>query len=124
MGDESSGDFVVQQHRAERAGLHHDFRLAMGGVLKSWAVPKGVPTESGIKRLAIQVADHPIGYKDFSGVISEGYGKGEVEIWDDGKYTLINQSPEYLFFQLRGDKLKGNYHMRHWKGSQWLLWKQ
>lgn len=122
--EQETGDFVVQLHRAERAGLHQDFRLAMGGVLKSWAVPKGVPVESGVRRLAIQVPDHPFSYKAFSGTIHEGYGKGEVEIWDEGQYSLINQSPTALFIQLRGDKLKGNYHLKHWEGKKWLIWKQ
>lgn len=128
--------FVVQRHKASH--LHYDFRLEMDGVLKSWAVPKGPSLNPGDKRLAMMVEDHPYSYKDFKGIIPEGYGAGIVEIWDKGKYTdLENSSKETaekklkaglkagnLKFTLHGKKLKGEFALVKLKGKQenaWLL---
>ena len=121
-GDEASR-FVVHRHQASH--LHYDFRLEMEGVLKSWAVPKGVPTEPGVRRLAVQVEDHPIDYIDFSGEIPEGeYGAGTVEIWDKGEFQLAKKMPGQLEFTLKGDKLSGAYVLIHTDGQNWLLIKR
>jgi len=116
--------FVVQLHHARH--LHYDFRLEMDGVLKSWAVPKGPPTQPGVRRLAVMVEDHPLSYIEFEGVIPEGmYGAGKVEIWDKGTYTLKSRSTNKLEFILDGEKLKGEYALIKFKGNEnWLLIKK
>src|SRR5580704_6457982 len=105
--------FVIQKHAASR--LHYDFRLEIGGVLKSWAVPKGVPYVKGEKRLAVQVEDHPVSYIDFEGTIPKGqYGGGTVMVWDrgtfssDAKFPLQELEHGKLHFTLAGKKLKGD----------------
>ncbi len=119
-----SGRFVIQKHHATR--LHYDFRLEMDGVLKSWAVPKEPPTESGVKRLAVQVEDHELSYIDFEGAIPEGmYGAGKVEIWDKGTYMLKHRTKDKVEFVLHGEKLTGNYILIRFKGAKnWLLFKK
>ena len=100
--------FVIHKHFASH--LHWDLRLEMGGVLKSWAVPKEPSTKKGIKRLAIQVEDHSLNYADFEGEIPEGnYGAGKVEIWDNGTYELEEIKKDKIIFDLHGKKLKGKY---------------
>ncbi|MFQ5862968.1 MAG: DNA polymerase ligase N-terminal domain-containing protein [Candidatus Brocadiales bacterium] len=103
--------FVVHEHRARR--LHWDLRLEMGGVLRSWAVPKGPPKNPGIKRLAVQTEDHPVDYIDFEGVIPEGhYGAGTVEVWDAGGFKLVEEKKDReLKFTLNGKKLQGTYFL-------------
>ncbi len=112
--------FVVQKHQAR--SLHYDFRLEMRGVLRSWAIPKGPPLEPGIRRLAIQVEDHPIDYLNFVGEIPQGeYGAGSVEIWDRGEFNLEKESADILEFSLRGKKLFGSYALIHTDDKNWLL---
>ena len=112
--------FVVQEHHASH--LHWDFRLEKDGVLKSWAVPKGVPEEKAVKRLAIQVEDHDLDYIDFEGTIPEGqYGAGTVNIWDSGDYELESETDKRIVFELYGKRLKGIYSLVHLKEKQWLL---
>jgi len=116
--------YVIQKHGATH--LHYDLRLEMGGVLKSWAIPKTPPTESGVKRLAVQVEDHPIDYADFKGTIPEGqYGAGTVEIWDRGEYVLKEKTDDKLIFEIRGNRLKGLYCLIRFKGKEnWLFFKK
>jgi bifunctional non-homologous end joining protein LigD len=112
--------FVVQEHHASH--LHWDFRLEMEGVLKSWAVPKGVPEKASVKRLAIQVADHELDYIDFEGEIPKGqYGAGTVKVWDSGTYELESESEKAIAFTLNGKRLKGRYSLVHLKQNQWLI---
>ena len=112
--------FVVQEHHARN--LHWDFRLEKEGVLKSWAVPKGVPEKKAVKRLAIQVEDHELDYIHFEGTIAEGeYGAGTVQIWDSGTYALESESEKTIVFDLTGKRLKGKYSLVHLKEKQWLL---
>jgi bifunctional non-homologous end joining protein LigD len=107
--------FVVQKHDASR--LHYDFRLAVNGVLASWAVPKGPSMNSADKRLAVRTEDHPLEYAKFEGVIPPGqYGAGTVMVWDVGKYEpLENQPPEEqlargkIHIALLGEKLRGGF---------------
>lgn len=123
--EERWGIFVVQEHHATH--LHYDFRLAMDGVLKSWAVPKGVPEEPKVKKLAVQTEDHPLDYADFEGSIPQGeYGGGEVRIWDKGTYQLQERSEDKLVFVLEGRRLKGPYALVRFKGKEkqaknWLI---
>ena len=101
----------------------------MDGVLKSWAVPKEPPTQKNVKRLAIQVEDHPLEYAKFKGIIPEGnYGAGKVEIWDKGFYELKNRSLNKIEFNLKGKKLIGDYILIKTRygskpGKSWLWFK-
>jgi bifunctional non-homologous end joining protein LigD len=101
--------FVVQRHDAR--SLHYDFRLERGGVLASWAVPKGVPLRAGVRALAVHVEDHPLEYASFAGEIPAGqYGGGSVEIWDHGTYDLVEEKPDGgLTVRLHGTKLEGTW---------------
>lgn len=102
-------NYVMHSHFAR--SHHYDLRLEMDGVLKSWAVPKdpSALNKKGVKRLAIQVSDHDLDYADFEGEIKEGYGKGKVEIWDNGTYELIEKTKDKIEFKLNGKKMKGNF---------------
>jgi len=116
--------FVVHEHWARRH--HFDLRLAMDGVLKSWAVPKQVPEQSGVRRLAVAVEDHALSYAGFEGTIAEGYGKGKVKIFDEGTYDLLERTPHKIKFALHGKRLKGEYELLDFKqdGKNWLLFKK
>ena len=124
--------YVIQKHRASH--LHYDFRLAFDGVLLSWAIPKGPSLDPSVKRLAMQVEDHPIEYAEFEGVIPEGeYGGGTVMVWDNG--TWSPDKPDVadalrrgdLKFALHGKKLRGSWALvrtKRYAGSRrsaWLL---
>ena len=116
--------YVIQKHDASH--LHFDLRLEMDGVLKSWAVPKEPPTAQGVKRLAVQVEDHPVSYAGFEGTIPKGeYGAGTVEIWDKGSYKLIDLKPNKLIVEINGAKLKGAYVLIRLKNPKnWLFFKK
>src|SRR5213595_1495148 len=117
--------FVVQRHDARR--LHYDFRLERGGVLASWAVPKGVPLEPGQQHLAVHVEDHPLEYGSFEGEIPKGnYGAGTVEIWDRGTYELLEEKRDGgLTVRLHGERLEGTWTLipAHLDGNpkNWLV---
>jgi bifunctional non-homologous end joining protein LigD len=124
--------FVIQKHDASR--LHYDFRLEMEGVLKSWAVPKGLPWTQGEKHLAVEVEDHPIEYETFEGVIPQGnYGGGTVMVWDRGTYYIYGEQPlkslreGKLHLVLDGQKAKGEWTLIRIRSdqekNQWLLLK-
>ena len=127
QSEKDSHRFVIQMHAASR--LHYDFRLELDGVLKSWAVPKGVPYAKGEKRLAVQVEDHPVSYIGFEGTIPKGqYGGGTVMVWDKGTFTAQSKSPLQdlqhgkLHFTLKGKKLQGDWYLVQLRAStQWLL---
>jgi bifunctional non-homologous end joining protein LigD len=126
--------FYIQRHDATR--LHYDFRLEIGGVLVSWAVPKGVTLEPLSKHLAMKVEDHPLDYGAFEGNIPKGeYGGGSVMLWDQGTWELLGEGTVEeqikrgdLKFRLHGEKVKGEYAivlMRgRGKGNEWLLIKK
>jgi bifunctional non-homologous end joining protein LigD len=117
--------FVVQEHHARR--LHYDLRLEKDGVLKSWAVPKGVPESTDEKRLAVETEDHPLGYANFEGEIPKGqYGAGTVKIWDKGVYETKVWDEKMVEFTLKGERLKGRYVLVRLKKAgekDWLLLK-
>ena len=118
--------YVIQKHRA--TALHYDFRLEADGVLKSWAVPKGPSLDPKVRRLAMQVEDHPVDYADFEGVIPEGeYGGGTVMVWDRGTWEPEVEDVEKalakgdLKFKLNGKKLRGSWVLVRMRSRQWLL---
>ena len=130
--------FCVQRHDATR--LHYDFRLEIGGVLKSWAVPKGPTLDPNLKHFAAQVEDHPLEYGDFEGTIPAGnYGAGSVMLWDRGTWELLGDVPVDeqlargdLKFRMHGEKIGGDFALvrmkgrtqRPSKGNEWLLIKK
>jgi DNA ligase D-like protein (predicted 3'-phosphoesterase) len=128
-GGENKGEkliFVVQEHHARR--LHYDLRLENGGVLKSWAVPKGIPQSGGERRLAVQTEDHPYEYAGFEGTIPKGqYGAGTVKIWDKGSFEPKLWEDDKIEFTLNGQTLKGRYILVRLKRAKednaWLLLK-
>ncbi len=121
----ANGVFVVQEHHSRR--LHFDFRLEKDGVLKSWAVPKGIPENTEDKRLAVETEDHPLDYAKFEGTIPTGqYGAGTVKIWDYGTFDPKVWDENMVEFTLLGQRLKGRYVLVRLKRAgekSWLMLK-
>ncbi len=119
--------YAIQRHDASH--LHFDLRLEEEGVLRSWAIPKEPPLEEGVKRLAVETEDHPLGYDEFEGLIPEGqYGAGRVEIWDKGYYEILESGPEKKIIKIQGKKLRGRYALIKIRNGQkgeknWLFFK-
>ncbi|HEV8543550.1 MAG TPA: non-homologous end-joining DNA ligase, partial [Verrucomicrobiae bacterium] len=112
--------FVVHRHHASR--LHYDLRLEQKGILKSWAVPKGLPPRPGIMRLAVNVEDHPLEYVNFEGAIPKGeYGGGMMWKFAQGGYQVTKEKPEGFYFRLQSRELNGEYRIHRTKENQWLL---
>ena len=120
--------FVVHDHHATRH--HYDLRLEMGGVLKSWAIPKLIDPKSTSRRLAVMTEDHPMSYATFKGVIPEGhYGAGKVGIFDNGTYEIIEKKKDKIIFECSGKKMKGIYCLIKLKkddrkDKNWLFFKK
>jgi len=112
--------FVVHRHHASR--LHYDLRLEQGGVLKSWAVPKGLPPRPGIMRLAVNVEDHPLAYVNFEGAIPAGeYGGGMMWRFAQGRYEITKQKKDGFYFRLQSRELTAEFRTHRTKENQWLL---
>jgi DNA ligase D-like protein (predicted 3'-phosphoesterase) len=126
--------FVIQKHAAST--LHYDFRLEVDGVMRSWAVPKGLSTDPRQKRLAVEVEDHAIDYADFEGVIGQGsHGAGAVIVWDAGAYRNLDETRSmseaiasgHVKVWLEGKKLRGGWTLQRTRGGaqpQWLVIKR
>jgi DNA ligase D-like protein (predicted 3'-phosphoesterase) len=130
----ASARFVIHKHAASM--LHYDFRLEVDGVLRSWAVPKGLSTDPRVKRLAVQVEDHSLEYSNFEGVIGEGsYGAGAVIVWDTGTYRNLDEdrtmaeelAAGHAKIWLEGKKLRGGWTLQRTRDGdkpQWLVIKR
>lgn len=117
----SGNNFVVHRHHASH--LHYDLRLEKDGVLKSWAVPKGMPPHPGVKRLAVQTEDHPMEYLTFDGAIPKGqYGAGEMWIYALGKYQITKDKKDGFYFRLSSKEMNGEFRIyKLQKPKEWLM---
>lgn len=118
--DGSGNRFVVQRHHASH--LHYDLRLEQDGVLKSWAVPRGLPPYPGVKRLAVQTEDHPLEYLSFEAEIPKGqYGGGMMWVYVAGRYEITKEKKNGFYFRLSSPLINAEYRMHQTKGKEWLL---
>jgi DNA ligase D-like protein (predicted 3'-phosphoesterase) len=102
--------YMVHDHHSR--SHHFDLRLEFGGVLRSWAVPKGLSDQVGVKRLAMEVPDHALSYAPFQGTIPEGsYGAGNVDVWDRGTFDVKEADADRLVLAIRGQRIRGEYHL-------------
>jgi DNA ligase D-like protein (predicted 3'-phosphoesterase) len=102
--------YLVHEHHSR--SHHYDLRLEFDGVLRSWAVPKGLSVEPGVRRLAMEVPDHALAYAPFEGTIPEGsYGAGKVDIWDRGSFEVVEEAEDKLVLEIRGRRVQGVYHL-------------
>lgn len=112
--------FVIHRHHASR--LHYDLRLQIDGVLRCWAVPRGMPDQSGVKRMAIETEPHPLQYLHFEGVIPKGeYGGGPMWIFAKGKFEISKQKKDGFYFRLYSPEMEGEFRMHNTKEKEWLL---
>lgn len=125
LGEGDRLRFAIQEHHAK--SHHFDFRLEKNGVFKSWAVPKGIPDELGVKRLAVQVDDHDLAFGSFEGVIPDGkYGAGKIEVWDIGFYELHTWDDSNIAFTLYGKRVHGAFQLKRFtngRPNDWLIFK-
>lgn len=120
LAEGSGNNFVVHRHHASH--LHYDLRLEQDGVLKSWAVPRGLPPHPGVKRLAVQTEDHPMKYLTFDGKIPKGqYGGGDMWIYALGKYTITKEKKDGFYFRLSSKEITGEYRIYRIKEKEFLL---
>ncbi|MEQ9403798.1 MAG: non-homologous end-joining DNA ligase [Cyclobacteriaceae bacterium] len=118
--DTPGSRFVIQRHHASH--LHYDLRLEQDGVLKSWAIPRGMPPKPGVKRLAVQTEDHPLKYLTFEGEIPKAeYGGGMMWVYASGRYEITKEKKEGFYFRLSGKQLSAEYRMHLMKDKEWLL---
>ena len=116
----SSQRFVVQLHDATT--LHFDLRLEIGGVMRSWAVPKGPSLDPAVRRLAIPVDDHTVSAGEFEGVrVGQSRGSGAVIVWDEGTLEMLDDTPDHISFQLAGSKLRGRFGLTKTGPDRWIL---
>jgi DNA ligase D-like protein (predicted 3'-phosphoesterase) len=112
--------FVIQLHDATT--LHFDLRLQIGGVLRSWAIPKGPSLDPAVRRLAVAVEDHSLAAGEFEGVhAGQARGSGAVIIWDEGSVDILREDPDHLSFELHGSKLTGRFGLTRTSDSSWIL---
>ena len=124
-----SQTFIISRHYALRAGTHDDLYLSVTEDcldFLAFALPKGMPTEKGVKHLAIKVENHSPQAANFEGTIPEGqYGAGTKEIWDEGAYIPYHHivAPRPIRIDFFGSKIVGSYYLKHWSDNRWLIWR-
>jgi DNA ligase D-like protein (predicted 3'-phosphoesterase) len=121
-GGENKHRFVIQRHKADKAGEHFDLRLENDeGAMSSWAIPKHKLPTGKERLLAVKTEDHPISYMKFKGEIPSGYGKGQMDIHDSGTFEELESSGNKIVFKLKGKKEKGTYKIFKTDGKKWMI---